>query len=542
MSALSVRAANLLPQLSSIDRSLPLGNTPTGDNPDRAHKRLRYVNEYIKEHGGLPDPTEEVKLLIAGAGIGGLTAAYQMRDLNPVILEHAPRVGGKSSGGSWEGIDFSIGAAYCVEPRINSPLERLYKELGLYNGATRTGNSPIEMGGSFFGNIWDDDVSPSTNAIKDRLRNYFNSVHLETNGIGYPHFPAVTPAQLAALKEYDKESVAGHLRRVLGEDLPPHLATMLEHYSWSTLSGSAREISAANVLSFFADEFRKVIALPAGNATVTEALLTQILDTVSPENIRCDSTVVNVKVVGDGVHVTYVTPEENLKTIFASAVVMACPKQVVRRILRDIGPELMTALEKIEYRPYMLANLLFDEENPRPDFNDLFLLGDNADGKILTEPQTLEEVGEAVQRQSKRTSVTDIIFANSANVAAGRKIGGKTVLTAYCPIAHRMGQQQLLDAFAQFESRISKELLLTDLLPRLGFKTDPVNVLYTQWGHAMPVARTGMIIDGVMEQMLKPFKGRVVFAEQGGVHPRMEAVMGLALYFEPMIRALLKNG
>lgn len=104
---------------SPIDRSLPdvAPKKYFGDGPEKAHKVLWNKDAMAAALAGQSGKSAEVtNLVIIGGGISGLMTAYLLREYKPIILEQDPRFGGNAKGQSWRGIDYAIGAAYCVEP------------------------------------------------------------------------------------------------------------------------------------------------------------------------------------------------------------------------------------------------------------------------------------------------------------------------------------------------------------------------------------------------------------------------------------------
>ena len=85
------------------------------------------------------DASDVLDVILIGAGVSGLTAAYKLRDkLRVRVIEKEGSIGGASRRGNWKGIYYSYGAAdtgptYEIEyegKRINY-LEPLFKELGV---------------------------------------------------------------------------------------------------------------------------------------------------------------------------------------------------------------------------------------------------------------------------------------------------------------------------------------------------------------------------------------------------------------------------
>lgn len=66
----------------------------TGDDPHIAHKVFwdkRSLNERLN---GQTVEVEHHPIVIVGAGVAGLTAAFKLREYKPVVLEQASRLGG----------------------------------------------------------------------------------------------------------------------------------------------------------------------------------------------------------------------------------------------------------------------------------------------------------------------------------------------------------------------------------------------------------------------------------------------------------------
>src|SRR5271170_646840 len=79
----------------------------TGDDFTRGHQ--------MRDGDGPPYPNaveRTVDFVIVGGGMAGLAAAYYLKDHDFLLLEQYEELGGQSRGGSYRGIDYSLGAAY----------------------------------------------------------------------------------------------------------------------------------------------------------------------------------------------------------------------------------------------------------------------------------------------------------------------------------------------------------------------------------------------------------------------------------------------
>lgn len=267
-------AGGTLGEWSPIDRSLGDLAPPQffGDEPEQAHKILWDKPKYLASLGGqVPKPGERVKLAIIGGGMGGLFSAWLLRQHQPVLLEQAPRFGGNAKGQSWRGTDYSIGAAYFIEPEEGSDIAGVATEIGIDKLWKLSGgeSEPFELNGKLHEDFWTGNTAPEAKPQFEKLSAYFNAVY-EGETDPYPDIPIVDPEQGAYIKGLDKVSFAAHLQKIAGGKLHVQIETAIEHYCWSSFGGSMGEISAAAGLNFYTAELGNLIVLPGGNAAIAE--------------------------------------------------------------------------------------------------------------------------------------------------------------------------------------------------------------------------------------------------------------------------------
>ena len=147
-------------------------------------------------------------------------------------------------------------------------------------------------------------------------------MHKGEDGLVYPDIPITDPTQTTYIKALDRVSFHTHVEQIAGAPLHPHIATALEHYCWSSLGATAAEVSAVAGLNFYVSEFGNMAVLPGGNAAVVERVLERLLHVMPPTHVRCGSIVFDVRVVSDGVVVTYEDQHHRPRGIHAQAVVL----------------------------------------------------------------------------------------------------------------------------------------------------------------------------------------------------------------------------
>lgn len=519
----SFNKISYLLNLSPIDRK-PTKDQYSGDNPTKAHAALWDKEGFLKRKGIKElTPQEKTKLVIIGGGISGLSSALLLKDFEPIILEQANRFGGNSKGESWEGIDYSIGAAYFTKPSKDSDIDLFFKEIGANNyWKEKVEEDPVVIDGRIFKNFWNGESSSKKEQFK-KLKDYFLSVYNEETN-PYPEMPIRNENNRDQIEALNSISFLQHCETIIGEKLDPKIRAVLEHYCWSSLGAGMNEISAAHGLNFYAAEFGPLMIMPGGNSKIVELILKKLIDLLPVSNLRTDSLVFEVKNTKDGVLVSYDQKGE-IKTILAEKVIMSCPKFVVKNILVDIEDERKKAIDQIKYTSYLVANVCINKSIPN-NFYDLYLAGniENTDFNKIKE-NSLEQ------------KVTDVVYGNFSNPNKDR-----TVITLYRPLPFLGARGMILSPESyqnikkEFKDQIEKEIISL-----LGIEmSDIAEIRIARWGHPLPVGNIGMIKNKSVDQLRKPFKDNIFFIEQDNwALPALETSLTEALLICPIIKKAL---
>ena len=86
----------------------------------------------------------------------------------------------------------------------------------------------------------------------------------------------------------------------------------------------------------------------------------------------------------------------------------------------------------------------------------------------------------------------------------------------YRALPYNQGRQELFKdlSLTQFRSEFETQLK-TQILPALDLKVSQLEgVRLTRWGHALPIAQPGLIHQGHVDWLRKPFQKRIFFAHQ----------------------------
>lgn len=452
---------------------------------------------------GPPPPTEDVDVAIIGGGLSGLATALLLKRFNPVVFELRPRFGGNAQGELWAGTPFSLGSAYFISPDPGTFLHRFYRRLGLHRVVrVDQGDNPVELDGRIVRGFWSGAGRPPEEVLA--FQRYAQIVRYYAVD-AYPDIP-LPPGDSQWIIELDQRTLRDDIELNMGGvDIPPLLAAAIQAYCYSSFGVGWDEISAASGWNFIAAEEYGRWVLPGGNAYMVDAIWQELArphGNQPPERfLRGGCKVVDVRLASGGrVQVTYTDAGGALRSLRARRVVMANSKHVAKHMLHDLArldAAKLNAMQRLEYAAYLVANVLIDAPWSSDDY-DVFML---RDGNFPMD-------GNAAQADSRFVDVVNGQFARPHPLP-------RTVLTLYWPLPWHTARFALIaeDGWREFAERAARDIRAA--LPTFGLSADAVRqVRLTRWGHAMPVAAPGLIADGTIEHLRRPFEGRVYFVNQ----------------------------
>lgn len=473
----------------------------TGDDFDLAHRLLFNPADLLAAHTPEPHP-ETYDVIVVGGGIAGLTVAHALRDRRVLLLEAAAETGGVSKSETWQGIEYAIGAAYIIDPDPDSEDARelagfrLLEELGL-----RRRGEDLSTDRSLQRRLSGDDnhcvfsnrrVVPESLVYTARNRAFFEHV-LDSDD--YPSVPASDPALVEALDRISFRRFlqnAALQRRIYGRSVGPISAfgwEAIEYYCWGAFGTTAAETSAYHGLNFFAAEYGDILVFPGGNAFIAKRL-TERIRQGGADRIRTGAWTLRVERDGD-LYNAVTWEQERLHRYRARAVVFAAPLFLAPTIIPALSDAQRKAISTLDYRSYVVANVLLRRPADRIFAHPAF-----QNGYELTRIHGIDVNKAAAGEISGRKVYSDAILAD---FASGRH-STHAVLTVYRPYPYPAGRASLLTIpYEEMASEIRREVL-AGFGPH-GLRAEDIEgIRLTRWGHPMIVARPGQLADGTMRE------------------------------------------
>jgi oxygen-dependent protoporphyrinogen oxidase len=303
-------------------------------------------------------------VVVIGAGIAGLTAAWQLRDLDTLVLEADDRVGGRiksvERGPHW----VSVGAH--MFPGEGSLLSGLLEELGL---------RPVRIRGSLFGIAQRGTVVTGGRAETLPLRLRLSPaarVSLARTGLRIKR-DASRYTELARTREGETDSVVR--RRLLGflDDLtwaqylgPVHpQVEAIFRATANRLTAEPDEVAAGCMVGLFAHVWETGGVALGYNLRSGPSSLPEELARRLGERVVTGAPVAEVARGPDGVRVRYRRGGRD-DEVRARCAIVTVPAPIARGIVADLPAETSAALDAVVYGPFIVGGILTGETRPMP--------------------------------------------------------------------------------------------------------------------------------------------------------------------------------
>lgn len=303
-----------------------------------------------------PGETRRIPLVIVGAGIAGLSAAWRldkrgMKDF--VVLEMLSRAGGNSRWGENEVSAYPIAAHYLPVPDSRSALvHELGKDLGLYQGGHWDErwlcHSPQER--LFLHGRWQESLEPyvaSTAGDRQQYQRFEERIQ-EFRASGRFTIPMEEglARSTAAEQELDRITLTDWLRREKFDS--PYLNWYLDYCCRDDYGVSASGCSAWAGLHYHAaraPEEKGPLTWPEGNGWIVKRLLERL-----GKYVHTDSPAIWMEQIPRGWRIT--TPRIVWE---AERIIFAAPVFLASFLMTPAQPKW-----PIAYSPWLVANLTLD--------------------------------------------------------------------------------------------------------------------------------------------------------------------------------------
>jgi protoporphyrinogen/coproporphyrinogen III oxidase len=311
---------------------------------------------------------ERVDVVVVGAGVAGLSAAWELRDTEIRVLEATSRVGGRLMSEPRDPYWLNFGGHVVGGPET---------ETGRLLRATRVDS--VELPGVLSGLALNGRL-----VAGGRIETYPFRVPLATRErialIGAGIRLRVAVAEYGRVsRQRQGESEADRRARVLAyrddttfsEFLGPVPADVDEIFRATIRrsSGEPEEVSAGYGIGYFQLVWDRTKGLTrnilGGSSTLPHAIARELGARVATE-----SPVRAVTQTDDGVVVEF-TRGDGVRTITARAAVVAVPAYAARRMITDLPENVAAALDRIAYGPYVVGSFL-TRETTRMPYDDLY--------------------------------------------------------------------------------------------------------------------------------------------------------------------------
>lgn len=303
------------------------------------------------------------EVVVAGAGIAGLAAAWELRDRDVRVLEAADRVGGRirseQRGGYW----LNWGAHVFAGPESASG--RLLAALGVDARPVPGRLAAVSLNGKVV-------ASGPVESFPFRLPLPLSArLALVRTGV---KLRIAVRRYAAAAEPRAGEAPADRQQRLLEllddrsfAELAGPLPADVDALFRCTLtrsSGEPEDLAAGYGVGYFHLVWNRGEGLSrnvlGGSATLTDALAAAL-----GERVRTGARVHSVERAGDGVRVGY-EDAGGVHEVEAAAAVVATPAYVTREIVAGLPADTASALERIPYGPYVVGAFLTGERGPMP--------------------------------------------------------------------------------------------------------------------------------------------------------------------------------
>jgi protoporphyrinogen oxidase len=416
-------------------------------------------------------PEESFDVVIVGGGMAGMSTLHYLPDRKVVLLEAEMEAGGQMRADTWNGIKFSKGAAYFVEPY--GVLKEFYDSEKIPMRKIPPPENSAWIDGKYYPDCWTREgreKMPWTGPAKEAWLKWLSEMEEvnNTNRSNQP-FDTFDPEQRKLDGMTTKEWLTEN-------GLSPDMISHFDLYIPSCFGETSGTISASAFSNYLSGELGGNFTLEGGMGGVT-----QIIYGNHKDKIRLGCRVTKVVQNMDEARVTYQDQAGKAHTLRARTVVVALPGNLVPGIVPDLPEEKKQIIENTQYSAYLVAAVLCKE-----------VLWDDKGYDTWIKGMFFKDIIDAtwISRGGKP-------YANKKQ---------PHVLSLYIPLGVP-GVQKI----TYTDPEVYKERILTDLEKVIpGSRSKVEGIRLYRWGHSMHIAKPGFLMKSI-PILRRPFY-RIFFA------------------------------
>lgn len=501
-------------------REMALQEFPEGEIVG-ANWQLGHVLRESRNFEVASENWQDIKAVIVGAGIAGLTAAWRLKRNGVgdfVLLELEYEAGGTSRSGDGKPVGFPWGAHYLPVPfKENSDLIELLEEMSLIEGRTKDGDivvkeqflcrEPDER--VFYKGRWYPGLYLHTGesesdkrelvAFEDEI-NFWVSWR-DRGGRRAFAVPSAFCSDDNEVTALDKISFGDWLRQKRFSS--ERLFWYCDYACRDDYGLKLDQTSAWAGLFYFCsrvrnsgDESQPFITFPEGNGRFVQHMADKVRDHIKPSHV-----VVSIAPTATGADVICIANGE-LRGFRCRKVIFASPIFTAPFVIRGFAERPPFNAASFYSNSWFVANLHMKDRPHMRFARDFPLAWDN----VLYESPSLGYVNATHQKGINH---------------------GATVWTYYYPMCHEVdGRTKLLN----YEWRELADVCMTDISrahPEIYALTERIDIM--RWGHAMISPKPGFIWGGERQKALRPYRN---------IHFAHTDLSGIALFEEAFYHGL----
>ncbi|MCP4142478.1 MAG: NAD(P)-binding protein [Chloroflexi bacterium] len=463
-----------------------------------------------------PQDTGEIyDLVVVGAGLGGLTAAYFYHQERPeakiLLLDNHSDFGGDAQRNEMtikgqriivtQGCDYQ----WDIDPEY-SATKKLWDDLGIdllpFEFAPEAYQDHMFINGKWVKDFWETGYKSADSPWPKKVQADYEALFEILENFKWTPWPRVK----ASLAKLDKISFKEWIEDVNGFD--PRVTHLVDMWVRSDFGAGVDTLSAAGGLWNYSGGSGVNYKWPGGmsgfarhlvNALIPEALNGRDIiagevdyETLDePKNdisIRLESTVVEVKHEGSVENSDYVLikymKDYSLHQLKAKSVIMAGGGYITKHIVKDLPQEQKDAYDKFSYSAYMVANVWVNNSRALDNLNFGYSGGiwEPRIANYITVADGITEAGNAPNRDPERPNCITLWCPQLPDP----EFDGD-----YVEQSKRARENMLRKSFEEFEILIRQELL--DVFGDAGFDLaeDIEGIAINRWGHAEIICYPG---------------------------------------------------